>query len=205
MLRFSSLAVLLIATPALAQQPAPPAPALGGTPIPGLCLLSTEAIYANALVGKAATARLQQLATQAQAEIDAERKPIDADIATFRSQEASLTPEQRAQRQAPLAARLQAIEAKAQLRSREIEATRQKARERISTEAQSVIAQVYSQFKCGLVIDRNTVLGGNMANDLTPGVVRGLDAKIQTITFNREVLPTAAAAPAAAPAPAPRR
>ena len=32
-----------------------------------------------------------------------------------------------------------------------------------------------------------------MANDLTPAVVQGLDAKIATLTFDREVLPAGAA------------
>lgn len=65
--------------------------------------------------------------------------------------------------------------------------------ERIANEAQPVIAQAYHQKRCGLLIDRNSVLGGNVSNDLTPMVVRGLDAKITTITFDLEALPPLAA------------
>ncbi len=193
------LSTMLVATPALAQQPAAPAPGpvLGGPVIAGVCLLSREAIFANAAVGKAASARLTELGRQAQAEVDAERAPIDTDLKAFQADQAKLTPAQRQTREAALAPRLQAVQAKAQQRGREIEATRAKALERISTEAQPVIAQVYKAKGCGLLVDRNSVLGGNLANDLTADVVKGLDAKIQTITFERETLPPQAATAAA--------
>ena len=86
------------------------------------------------------------------------------------------------------------MQEKTQLRGREIEATRAKVLAQIATHAQPVIATVYGQHKCGLLIDRNSVLGGNMANDLTPDVVKALDASISTITFNRETLPAQPAA-----------
>jgi len=184
--------VTVSASPALAQQAAPAAPAaqpLGGPAIPGLCLLSRQAIFANAAVGKAATARLQQLAQEAQTEVDAERKPLDTDIKTFQAEAAKLTPAQRTQREQALQPRLQAVQVKTQQRSREIEATREKAMATIAGYAQSVIAQVYTQHKCGLLVDRNSVLGGNMSGDLTPDVVKGLDARVTTISFNRETLP----------------
>lgn len=188
--------------PAFAQAPAAapvPAQGLGGPVIAGVCLLSREAIYANAAVGKAASARLADLSNQAQAEIDVERKPIEADLQVFRAEAAKLSPDQRAQRDQALAARMQPVQLKAQLRAREIEATRMKAMQRIADEAQPVIAQVYTAKKCGLLFDRGSALGGNFANDLTADVVRTLDGKIQTITFERERLPEQPAAPAPAP------
>jgi Skp family chaperone for outer membrane proteins len=193
MFRPAFLAVALVAAPVASAQTTPaPAPAtqgLGGPAIPGLCLLSREAIYANAAIGKAATVRLKQLADQAQGEIEAERKPIDADLRAFQAEAAKLTPAQRGARDEALAARLRPLQAKAQLRGREIEATRLKAMRRISEEVQPLIASVYQQRKCGLLVDRNSVLGGNLANDLTADVVRLLDAKLTTITFEREILP----------------
>lgn len=192
MYRILSLTILAaIATPAAAQTAAPAAPAnpgLGGPVVAGVCLLSREAVFANAKIGVAATARLQQLASEAQAEVDAERRPIETDLATFRTEAPRLSAEQRQSREQALAARLAPVQAKAQQRSREIDATRAKALERISAEAQPVIAQVYRQRNCGLLLDRNSALGGNFTNDLTAEVVAGLDARIQTITFERERL-----------------
>lgn len=182
------LSSLILALPAIAQV-APVTQPLGGPEIPGLCLLSRQAIYANAAVGKAASARLAQIAQDVQVEMDAERKPLEADMQTFQTDAAKMTPAQRTQRQQALQPRIKALQDKTQLRSQEIEATREKALANIANAAQPVIAQVYTQHKCGMLMDRNSVLGGNMANDLTADVVKGVDAKITTISFNREVLP----------------
>jgi Skp family chaperone for outer membrane proteins len=191
----TSIALALAGAPAVAQQAAPTAQPLGGALIPGICLVSREAIFANAAVGKAASARLAQLAQEAQAEIETERKPLEADLQAFQADAPKLAPAQRTQREQALQPRLKAVQDKTQLRSREIEATRAKALQQIAGYAQPVIAAAYTQHKCGLLLDRNTVLGGNMGNDLTPEVVKGLDAKITTITFNRETLPAQSAAP----------
>lgn len=170
-----------------AAQPAPPqAQPLGGPVVAGVCLLSREAIFANAAVGRAATARLQELTQAAQAEVNAQRTPLEAEARALEGQPDNAQTQQRRQQ---LAQRWQTVQQQATHSSREIEATRVAALQRISTEAQPVIAQVYGQKRCGLLFDRNTALGGNFANDLTADVVRGLDARIQTITFERERLP----------------
>lgn len=193
----ASLVVLAAGSAASAQtaggdRPAAPlasgAQPLGGPVVPGVCLLSREAIFANAAVGKAASARLAELTRAAQAEIDAERAPLEAEAQALEGQADS--PQIRTRRQA-LAENWQALQRKAAHTSREIDATRAKALERIANEAQPVIAEVYAQKNCGLLFDRNSALGGNFANDLTADVVRALDANIRTIDFERERLPDA--------------
>jgi Skp family chaperone for outer membrane proteins len=192
-----SLALTLtLATPALAQQqPAQPAgQPLGGPQVAGVCLLSQQAVVANAKVGVAATARLKELAQQADQELQGERATLQSDAKALEGQKASLKPADFQARQQALATRAQAFDATVQQRSREIEATRTKALGQIAAQAQPVIASVYKAHNCGLLMDRTAVLGGNMTGDLTPDVVKGLDAKITTITFNRETLPAQTAA-----------
>lgn len=180
-----------LVAPALAQTPAPaPQQPLGGPLIPGVCLLSREAIYANAAVGKAATVRLQELTRIAQTAIDGERTPIETEAKALEGQPDN---PQNKQRRTALATRWQALQGKAAHDSREIEATRVKVLTQIANDAQPAIAQVYGQKKCGLLLDRNIALGGNFGNDLTADVVKALDARVQTITFERERLPQAAA------------
>lgn len=196
-LTFAVVVLTFAAGGALAQPAAAPAPAqpLGGPQVPGVCLLSQQAVLANAKVGQAATARLKELTQQAQAEVDGQRKPLTADAQTLQGQRATLKPADFEQKQQALTQRLQALEQTAQQRSREIELTRERAVARIATEAQPVIAEVYKAHNCGLLVDRSAILGGNMGGDLTADVVKGLDARITTITFNREAL--AASAPPA--------
>lgn len=173
-----------------AQPPTPPKAApLEGPAIPGVCLLSREAVVAHAKVGMAASARITQLAQQAQAEVDAQRKPIDADVQKLRAQASSMKPDDRLKQEQALAARMQQVQQLNTQRSREIEVTREKATGRIAEMAQPVIANVYKSKGCGLLLDRNAVLGGNMSNDLTAAVVQGLDASVTTISFERESLP----------------
>lgn len=178
------VAVAGAALPAAAQQAQP----LGGPVIPGVCLLSREAVFANAAAGKAASARLQELAAAAQAEIETERQPLEAQLRALEGQADNAARRQRAEE---LGAQWQALQQKAAHASQEVEATRIKAMERIANEAQPMIAQVYAAKACGLLLDRNTALGGNFANDLTADVVQALDARLSSITFERERLPQA--------------
>jgi len=176
--------LILAATPALAQTGS----TFIGPPVAGVCLLSQQAVFANAKVGVAFAARLKQLADQAQAELDAERIPLEADAKALAA-DTKLKPAEKASRTQALTTRAQALQQKAALRQRELEATRQKVLTRLSAEENPVLAQVFKAHNCGLLFDRNTVLGGNMSGDLTAEVVRGLDARITTITFDRETLP----------------
>ena len=168
-------------------------PLQSGPAVPGVCLLSREAIFANAKVGKAASVRLKQLADQVQSQVEAERKPITSDVQAYRAQAASLPADQRQSREQALAQRMQKVQEDQAVHERELEATRVKAMGQIAQYAQPVIGDAYRAKNCGLLLDRNAVLGGNMANDLTPAVVQGLDAKVSTITFDLEKLPAAAA------------
>jgi Skp family chaperone for outer membrane proteins len=162
-----------------------------GPAVAGICYLSREAVFANAKVGQAASARLKQLAEQAQSQIDAERKPIEADVQAYRAKAASLSADQRQSQEQALAQRMQGVQSDQQTKARQLEATRVKAMDQIASYAQPVIASAYASKSCGVLFDRNVVLGGNMTNDLTPAVVQGLDAKITTISFNLEPAPAA--------------
>jgi Skp family chaperone for outer membrane proteins len=113
----------------------------------------------------------------------------------LQAQQASLAPPQAQHRQQQLSARAQAFQSKAGQASRELEATRAKAMSRIEQEVQPLVLAAYQAKGCGLLLSRDAVLGGNLANDLTPTVIQGLDAKISTITFEREHLPPSSTPP----------
>lgn len=162
---------------------------LGGPVIAGVCLLSEEAVLANTKVGLAATARLQQITKDAENEVVSARAPIDADAKALEAQRATLNPDDFRQKQQAIAQRLQTLQQLAAQRSREIELTRQKALGQVAAEEKPLIADAYNARKCGLLFNRNSAMGGNFTNDLTPDVVKALDAKMPTITFEREAEP----------------
>ena len=167
---------------------------LGGNAVAGVCMLSREAVFAQSKVGKAASERLGQLAEQANSQLSNQRKPLDADIQAFQQKAASLTEDQRKQQGAALQQRMQTFQSQAGEQNERIQLTRAKVMQRIGQEAQPVVAASYKKHQCGLLLNRDAVLGGNTSNDLTSDVVQGLDAKLTTISFNLEPLPAKGAA-----------
>lgn len=189
----SSLVASLIAVTGLSVVPVSSARAaedLGGGAVTGVCLLSRDAIFAQSKVGQAASERLGQLAQQTRSQLVDQRKPLDTDIQSFQKKQKSLSEAQRTQQGAALQQRLQAFQAQAGEMNQRLQLTRAKAVQRIGTEAEPIVASSYKSHHCGLLLNRDTVLAGNMANDLTPDVVHGLDRKITTITFSLEPLPS---------------
>jgi Skp family chaperone for outer membrane proteins len=192
----SLFATSLVAVAALSAIPATSARAadtLGGNPVPGVCMLSREAVFAQAKVGQAANVRLGQLADQARSQLASQRKPLDTDIQSFQEKSPSLSEAQRKQQESALQQRMQAFQAQASELNQRIQLTRSKAMERIGQEAQPIVASGYQTHHCGILLNRDAVLSGNMANDLTSEVVQGLDRKLTTITFNLEPLPSGTA------------
>lgn len=162
---------------------------LGGKPVPGLCMISREAIFAQSKVGQAANDRLKQLAEQAQNQLGTERGPLQSDIQKFQQDAPKLAEAQRKQQGEALQQRMQQFQQKAGELNERIQLTRSKIMQRIGQQAEPVVASAYKSHECGLLLNRDAVLGGNVSNDLTPDVVKGLDAKITSLNFSLEPLP----------------
>lgn len=162
---------------------------LGGKPIPGLCMISREAVFAQSKVGQAASERLKQLAEQAQNQLGNERGPLQSDIQKFQQDAPKLAEAQRKQQGEALQKRMQDFQQKAGELNERIQLTRSKIMQRIGQQAEPIVASTYKSHACGLLLNRDAVLGGNVSNDLTPDVVKGLDAKITSLSFSLEQLP----------------
>lgn len=161
-----------------------------GKPVPGVCLISREAVFAQSKVGRAASTRLQQLGEQQRAQLDNERKPLQAQVKSFQQKESSLSEAERKKQGSALQDHMQMFKAQVDAAGQRIQLTRAKVMKRIGQEAQTVIASAYTAHHCGLLLNRDVVLAGNMTNDLSPDVVKGLDRKITTMSFNLEPLPS---------------
>lgn len=201
----ASAAVVSASGAAFAQAAAPAAPAAAPLPagpaLPGVCVFSSEAAIGGSAVGKYVGTRLEQLQSQVRAELQGQETSLQNDAKALDAQRASLTQDQLQQRALTLQQRQTALQRTAEIRGRELEATQQKALGRVMTEINPLLRQVYTQKQCSLLLDGNAVLGSNPAMNITPDVVRLLDAKITQFPFDRERLEQ----PAAAPTPAPAR
>jgi len=201
----AAAATLFAGSSALAQAPAPAAPAqpavTNGPPIAGMCIISIENAIGASTVGHSVETRMQQIVAQVNAELNAEKSAIDTDAKNLDARRATLDQGSLEQQAAALQVRANALQRKAQLRDREVSATEQKAIGRVGQEMEPLIRQVYQQRACSVLLQRTAVVIANPAMDLTPQVVTALNAKLTQFAFDRERLdgPQAAAAPGGAP------
>jgi outer membrane protein len=194
------VAALAAASGAAAQQ-APAAPAVThGPPLANVCIMSVEGAIGTSTVGKYVDTRMQQIVSQVNAELNAEKTGIDNEAKTLDGQRSTLDQSALESRASALQVRANALQRKAQQRDREISATEQKALARVGQELEPLIRAVYQQKQCSLLLQRSAVVIANPAMDITPQVVTALNAKITQFAFDRERLDQAAA-----PAPAANR
>lgn len=183
-------ALMLPLTAVQAQTQTP----LGNKSIPGVCMLSRGAVLGQSQVGQAADRRLKQLVQQADSQLKAEQQPLSTAVQAFQKDAKSMDDATRQSKQKALQQRLQAFQQKKQKLSVRVRITRSNAMKRIGKAIDPVVASVYKQRDCGILLDRDTVLGGNKANDLTAAVIKGLNAKMSTISFNLAPYPQQKAA-----------
>lgn len=164
---------------------------LGGPAIPGLCVLSRQGVFDLSQVGKSASAQFKTMRDSTQGAVNAEQAKIVADAKVLEGQKSSLAAEQYQARQQDLAKRLQGLRQTAAQDSRDLEATRKDAVEKIWKDAQPLIAAAYKEKHCGVLVSRDAIMAGNPVMDITPSVVRGLDAKVTTIAVERKTAPAA--------------
>lgn len=181
-------AALISSTASMAQTAPAAQPAIShGPALTGVCFLSAQEVAGTSAVGKAVNARMQQLVQQVQTELKPEQDAIQAEAQTLQTSAATMDAATREKRGNDWAARVETFNQKAQLREAELERTRQKALTRILQEIDPVAKSVYQQRRCSILLSRDTgVTWGNPAMDLTPAVLAGLNAKIQTFAFERE-------------------
>jgi len=188
----SSVVALAIATSASAQTApaaAPAAPAVThGPALPGVCIFSSPRAVGQSLVGKAVDARLKTIIQQVNAELTAERTGLDNEAKALDAKKTTLAQDALEQQASALQVKANAWQRKGQLRQKEVEATEQKALARVYQELDTPIKQVYQAQKCSMLIDRESVMLANPAMDITDSVVAALDARIKTLTFDRERL-----------------
>lgn len=190
----TSVVALAIATSASAQTApaaaaAPAAPAVThGPALPGVCIFSSPRAVGSSQVGKAVDARLKTIIQQVNAELTAERTALDNEAKALDAKKATLAQDALEQQASALQVKANAWQRKGQLRQKEVEATEQKALSRVYQELDTPIKQVYQAQKCSILLDRESVMLANEAMDITPAVVAALDARIKTLTFDRERL-----------------
>jgi outer membrane protein len=187
-----------MAQPATRAQPAARAPTAAapaapqithGPALAGVCVFYGDNAAGESLVGKAYAARMQQLVQQVRSEIQPQETSYDTDGRALEAQRATLDQPTFAKRAADLNLRRANLDRLEGQRQRELQATQQKALMRINSEISQVLPGVYQEHHCSLLFRGEAVVLGNPAMDLTGAITAALNARITTITFDREQLP----------------
>jgi outer membrane protein len=199
-------AVLILSCAAVAQAQTPAARPAGAAPssqnpppqgaaLPGVCVISNEGAVYSSAAGKAMLNRLSQLNSQAEAEIKGQQTSIQNDAKTLETQKASLPADQYQQRGQALQQRVNDLQRTAQVRQREMQLTQEKALQTFGGYLDPVMRQVFTQRSCSVLLNENALVYPAPAMDITRSVVQGLDAKVQTFSFDREHVDPNAPAP----------
>lgn len=216
------LASAAVATTAFAGQGQAVTPATPmGPAIPNVCVLSVPGVMATSAVGQSIDRRMEELRAAVNAELTpeanaltAERNQLQAQANTYNTSHTQ--PDAAFQsRVQSFEQRAQAFQAKTQLRNAELQQTIQTQRQKLAAQIDPLLPSALAEKNCGLVLDANAVLAGNQTMNLTPIVVSKLNARLTTVSFDRDHIdprtlnggaPAAAAAAApSAPRPAPVR
>jgi Skp family chaperone for outer membrane proteins len=179
--------------PARTAAAAPAPTVVHGPAIPGICVISFNQAIAESTVGQFVRTRLQQIGQQVSAELQPEDTQISNDAKAFQARQATLDATTRQTQGQAIQARAAAFQQKYELRQKELQATQEKALNRIAQELEPIAQQLYQQHRCSLLLNRNAVLLGNPDMDLTAQAVTALNGKIQQFAFDREHLDNAAA------------
>jgi Skp family chaperone for outer membrane proteins len=170
---------------AAAAAAAPPPPPTGA-PIAGVCVFSYDRAIADSAVGKAFVARLQQLGSQVDAELAPQRTALQTEAQTLETQRATIAPAAFEAQANGLNAKIQTYSQTEQLRARELDQTRTVQLQRIVAQMNPLVVTVYNARSCAAVLDAGSIIAVNPAMDITDDVVRQLNGRMSTITFDRE-------------------
>ena len=172
------------AAPAAAASPLPQGP-----PIAGMCVYSNTSALEGSAVGRAYAVRMQQLQAQAAAEISGQQSQLQTDEKALVAKRSTLNQEQFAQQAQPLQAREQALNQTADVRTRDLRYTAAHQQQRLSVVLEPLVRTAYEAHHCSLLLNGDTVMARNRDMDLTPEVISALNARMTTITFDRETAP----------------
>jgi Skp family chaperone for outer membrane proteins len=170
---------------------AAPAAVAQGPAIPGLCVLSVQQAISTSTVGRYVNDRMGQIVSQVKAELQPEDTQIATDGRALEAKRTSLDQATFQSQAQALQARVNALREKADLRQREVQATEQKALNRIAQELDPIAKELYQQHRCSILVNKEAVMIANPEMDLTGAAVTGLNARIQQFAFDREHLDTA--------------
>ena len=170
-----------------AQTPTNPGPV-----IPGVCVFFNQQVLAQSAAGQAVQARMQQLATEVDGELQPYATTIQTEAQALQAGASTIPAADLQSRRTALQQRAQEAQQLEQTRTAELRYTLAAQRERIAQALEPLLITIYQERGCGIMLDRESVFMMNPAMDVTPLAIERLNAALPTLTFNRMPVPVQA-------------
>jgi outer membrane protein len=188
-LAFGAFALATLAgSAAAAQTPAAAAPT--GPVIPGVCFYHHDRLLAVSTAGQSLVAGIQRI----QQEVDAELQPYAQHIQTegqaLQQGQGTIPQDQFAQREQALGARIQEGRVLQQTRENEIRYTLAVQRQTIERAADPIVAALYGERGCGILLRAESVMHANPQMDITEAAIQRLNQALPALpAFSRMAVP----------------
>ena len=176
----------LTATPVLAQAAGPQNP---GPVIPGLCVYNNARLMAQSTAGQSVQQGMRRLSDEVVNELAPYGQSINAEIQALQQGRGTIPQDQFAQRSQAVQQRIAEAEQLEQTRTQELEYTLNQQRGAISRALDPILAAVYQERGCGILISGEAVYQANAQMDITDMVIQRLNAQLPSLSFNRLPVP----------------
>ena len=181
-----ALAALTAGT-ASAQSQTPP-PLTHGPVVTGVCIYSPQALLASSTAGQSLASGLQRLDQEVQGELSPYSAALETEAAALQQGGQAADPD--GSRARAWQQRLQEAQQLEQTRTNELRYTERLQTQTIVTAARPIVAALYAERGCSVLLDGNTILAANPAMDITPMAVQRLNQALPSLpAFNRSPVP----------------
>ncbi len=161
-----------------------------GAAVPGVCVLNLQGVFARSTAGQGLATRLQQLQQEVAGELAPYQQAIEAEDQALASAGATLDATQRQERGQALQQRFAEYQQLRQTRMQELEYTEFMQRRALASAADPVVAAVYQERGCSILLNRTEVFYLNPQMDISELVLQRINTQTPSLpSFNRMPVP----------------
>jgi Skp family chaperone for outer membrane proteins len=185
-LAFGVFAVAMLAGSAAAAQDQNLGPV-----VPGVCVYHHDRLLAQSTAGQSLVAGVQRLQQEVQTELAPYEQFIQTESQALQQGQATIPQEQGAQRARDLEARFREFETLRQTRTAELRYTLGYQQQQIGQAVDPILAALYAERGCGILLSADAVLRANPQMDLTEAAIQRLNAALPSLpAFSRMPVPS---------------
>ena len=184
-LAFGAFAVAMLAGSAAAAQDQNFGPA-----IPGVCIYHHDRLMAQSTAGQSLVTGVQRLQQEIQSELAPYEQFIQTEGQALQQGQASIPQDQLQQRAQALEARYREFEGLRQTRTAELRYTLAYQQQQIGQAVDPILATLYTERGCGILLSADAVMRANPQMDLTETAIQRLNAALPSLpAFSRMAVP----------------